>query len=198
MSPALDKQICEKYPSIFVNRNESYKNSCMAWGFSCGDGWYDIIDNLCEACTNLYSTGVSLNPSDAFNNGGNAFLEISPPKFIASQVKEKFGTLRFYYRLEFDKKASELQESGRYPEITQIFNSYNSYIDGIIHLSEIISSKTCEVSGKAGELHVSGGHRGGWYRTLNIEEAKTNPSLAERKFVPVKSLPKNKDCIIEE
>lgn len=197
MKRELDKQLCEKYPKIFVHRNASMQESCMYWGFECNDGWYNIIDTLCEACEGLYSTGVSLDASDVANNEGNAFLQIAPPQFIATQVKEKFGTLRFYYKLEFDAKLNTLESTGRYPEITEVKNNYRNYIDGIVHYAEVLSARTCEYSGKPGELHVSGGHRGGWYRTLNIEEAKTNPELVDREYVPVKNIPKHEYYIKE-
>jgi hypothetical protein len=197
MKKELDKQLCEKYPKIFRDRNASMQESCMYWGFECNGGWYNIIDTLCEACEGLYSTGVALDGSDVAGNDGNAFLQIAPPQFIATQVKEKFGTLRFYYRLEFDAKLNTLENTGRYPEITEVKNNYRNYIDGIVHYAEVLSARTCEYSGKPGELHVSGGHRGGWYRTLNIEEAKTNPELAEREYVPVRNIPKHEYCIKE-
>jgi hypothetical protein len=51
--------------------------SAMYWGFSCEDGWFDLIDKL---CANLQA---------AAEKG-----EIPQP--VAEQVKQKFGELRFY------------------------------------------------------------------------------------------------------
>ena len=56
MKPELDKQLCEKYPKIFKNRNASQMESCMYWGIDVSDGWYDIIDALCQAATYTYTT----------------------------------------------------------------------------------------------------------------------------------------------
>lgn len=47
MHPLLDKYLCEKYPKIFVNRNNSPQETCMCWGFP-GDGWFYLIDSLCH------------------------------------------------------------------------------------------------------------------------------------------------------
>ena len=47
MSPELDEMLVVKYPKIFGNRFGSMNETCMCWGFSHGDGWYKIIDNLC-------------------------------------------------------------------------------------------------------------------------------------------------------
>ena len=49
----------------------------MHWGFTCGDGWYALIDMLC---------GELQHETD--HNGA--------PQVTARQVKEKFGRLRFY------------------------------------------------------------------------------------------------------
>lgn len=45
----------------------------MCFGFECGDGWFDLIWNLCEEID-----------------------KIKGPEFSVFQVKEKFGSLRFY------------------------------------------------------------------------------------------------------
>ncbi|RLD64344.1 MAG: hypothetical protein DRJ01_01115 [Bacteroidetes bacterium] len=47
--------------------------SLMAFGFECGDGWFDIIWDLCEKIEPLVDE-----------------------EFNVFQVKEKFGGLRFY------------------------------------------------------------------------------------------------------
>ena len=52
MKEELDKKLCEKYPKIFKNRNGSMQETCMCWGFSHDDGWYDIIDSLCASIQN--------------------------------------------------------------------------------------------------------------------------------------------------
>ncbi|PWR18353.1 hypothetical protein [Zavarzinia compransoris] len=74
----LDQYLCAKYPKIFVDRHADMRVTAMCWGFSCGDGWFGIIDRLC----------------------GN-LQEISDRtecQAVAVQVKEKFGGLRFYIR----------------------------------------------------------------------------------------------------
>lgn len=65
-------------------------------------------------------------------------------QIVAAQVKEKFGTLRFYY----DGQRSE-------------------YIRGLVAMAEAMSAVTCEVCGSPGTL------RGGrWRRTLCDRHAK--------------------------
>lgn len=78
MKKELDDKLVQDYPKIFANRNKSKYESPMAWGFTCGNGWYNLIDLL---CSNI-----------------QYYLDDKPEihQIIADQVKEKFGTLQFY------------------------------------------------------------------------------------------------------
>lgn len=88
----------------------------------CDEGWYQLIHDL------------------------DAELAEIDPDYTIDQVKEKFGTLRFYYRT--DTKRGRL-------------------MDSIVSQYEKLSASTCEISGKNGVLM----ERNGYYRTLNIEHA---------------------------
>lgn len=112
MSPELDKALCEKYPEIFVNRHGDMRKTAMCWGFDCGDGWYDLIDHLCHQIQHHLKHNA----------------EKDTPQFVCDQVKEKFGTLRFYGH-GGDKK-----------------------IHHMIWFAEGFSSKICETCGKPGKL----------------------------------------------
>jgi len=83
MREELDKQLCEKYPKIFVNRYKPMTETAMCWGFDHGDGWYQIIDSLC---------GQIQHHIDWKNRDGEKVAQV-----VADQIKEKFGGLRFYY-----------------------------------------------------------------------------------------------------
>ena len=65
-----------KYPEIFQDRTKPMTVTCMCWGLSCGYGWEKLIDSLCSQLTLI--------------------RKASGIKMVASQVKEKYGTLRFY------------------------------------------------------------------------------------------------------
>jgi hypothetical protein len=199
MSPELDKQLCEKYPKIFKNRHGDMKETCMCWGLEIGDGWYNLIDHLCCAATYTYSTSLQIDEEDGKRLGIEPYtwkgeekphysFEVKPPQMVADQVKEKFGTLRFYHHLEFDPVLVELEKSGKYPDIKKVMDRYCDYIDGMVHMAESMSGRTCEVTGKEGEMHVSGGSRNGWYKVLNREVAKTDPFYVDRGYVPSSDL----------
>ena len=177
MSPELENKLYEKYPKIFADHNKSPQETCMCWGIAVGDGWYDLIDVLCQALTYTFTTSVEIDEEDAkrlsiegdkFSDGKtHYFFSVRPPQVVADQVKEKFGTLRFYYHLVYDPVAIELAR--KYPQLEQINKRYADYIDGIVHFADVASGRTCEVTGADGELCV----RGGWFKVLNREVAKT-------------------------
>lgn len=79
MREELDNLLCTEFPNLFRTRHDPETRTGIAWGFECGDGWYDLIKE-CSA------------KIEAVNN------RIEDPKLhiTAAQVKEKFGGLRFY------------------------------------------------------------------------------------------------------
>jgi hypothetical protein len=90
----------------------------MGWGFECGSGWEPIIR---KAAAQLEELNKAL-PE-------NMLAE-------ASQIKEKYGTLRFYIR------------------------GGSIEADDIVHEAEQESETTCETCGAPGKLRGTG-----WYYT---------------------------------
>jgi len=65
------------YPRLFPEKNRSIHDSLIPFGMECGNGWFWLLNNLCESIQSYID-----------NNG------LDQIEFI--QVKEKFGTLRIY------------------------------------------------------------------------------------------------------
>ena len=130
MSPELDKKLCEKYPLIFADRHKPMTESCMYWGFECGDGWYNIIDAMCA---------VIQGHINFQNNKRRIYLEKQykdipdeVPQVVAVQVKEKFGGLRFYY------------------------DGGDDYINGVVNMAVFMAEKTCMECGSPGTMRTDG------------------------------------------
>jgi len=123
MRKELDEKLCEKYPKIFADRYGKKTETAMYWGFSCGDGWYWLIDNLCSKLQ-----------WDTDNNNHNDEY----PQVVATQVKEKFGMLRFYVK------------SARREQY------------GVISFAESLSHNICEECGSTKNI----GHTTGWIKVL--------------------------------
>lgn len=71
MDRRLQAVLIKKYPILCQETQLTIHQSCMAWGFDVGDGWFKILDELLE----------KLSKHDGV---------------ILAQVKEKFGLLRVY------------------------------------------------------------------------------------------------------
>lgn len=79
MRKNLASKIYLRFPDIFVGRQKPITESLMAFGMEVGDGWFNLIYELCE------------------NIEAIATLEDVPlPEAV--QVKEKHGELCFYVR----------------------------------------------------------------------------------------------------
>jgi hypothetical protein len=118
MRQELDRLLCEKYPKMMVNRNLPMTETCMCWGFDCGDGWYNILNQL---------MGNIQHHIDWKNRKGEVV-----PQVTLDQVKEKFGTLRFYY------------------------TGGDDAIDGMVRMAESMSGVTCEECGSPGKRRGKG------------------------------------------
>jgi hypothetical protein len=86
MKKELELKLVEKFPVIFADYGGDIRKTCMGWGFSCGDGWYQLIHDMCEKITELCKDDITV---------------------TALQVKEKFGGLRFYYGMEYEDDESD-------------------------------------------------------------------------------------------
>jgi hypothetical protein len=179
----LDELLCKKYPKMMVNRSKDMKETCMCWGFECGDGWYNLLNQLMgniqhhidwKRKQRIYALRYNRALKQALNGNKNALIRhytygeeptdgtyesveeaIEEEKFrdipdtipqvTLDQVKEKFGTLRFYY------------------------TGGDEYIHGMVTMAESMSGVICEECGNPGERKG-----GGWVRTIcdPCEEAR--------------------------
>lgn len=182
MKKEYDEYLCKTFPRMFANRYKPMTETCMCWGFDCGDGWYDIIRTLCGSIQSrinwqrqsrarviqynrclqraLKGDKAGLIWFYTYSDAGpteHTYKEvekaIANPNFrkvpekidqvVVDQVKEKFGTLRFYY------------------------TGGDDTIDGMVQMAESMSACVCEECGNPGTQT-----RGGWIRTLCDQHKK--------------------------
>ena len=138
MTPENDKLLCEKYPKIFAQRHLPMDRTCMCWGLDTLNGWAKLIDELCGRLQAIADTvGIQV---------------------VATQVKEKYAGLRFYYVA--DGEGSKLPE-----EEARV---WHDIIDDLVEKACSESEQTCEECGKHGEVVV----RHGWWMTRCKEHSK--------------------------
>ena len=112
------QKILEKYPSLYREKDLPMDKSCMHWGLDVPEDWLPVIDKLSYVLTNPYRVGL----------GGGRIVK---PKFIAKQVKIKFGELRFYYEADIEVEGEELTKEERAIEVRLA----EKYADGAIAMA---------------------------------------------------------------
>jgi hypothetical protein len=127
----------KKYPDLFQKVGCDPRESCMSWGIECGIGWYDLISALLHRITQYEKNIKQKNdwhikehgkPSEKFENYYPVTLD---------QIKEKFGSLRFY------------------------FSGGDEFVEGLVSMAEEMSYKICERCGNPGTPNKTG-----WIRVL--------------------------------
>ena len=141
MTTELELKLVEKYPKILRDYKGDKMETCMHWGIETESGWYDLLDKCMEKLQYFCDL---------------CFYKNGKVQVVATQIKEKFGTLSFYISV-YDANTIE-----------------SAIIDDIITEAEIRSAHTCEVTGKEGTVCK----RGGWYRTLSYEQARKDGFVA--------------------
>lgn len=149
VNKTLEKELVERYPTLYQDYGGDPKQICMSRGFEHGDGWFRIIEELSAKLDTIARK-----------------CEIT---IIADQVKEKFGTLRFYYGVSGLERVLELEENAeirvvesetkavltmtirsKSPKVEKIYQEIHSAIKD----AEELTRKTCMFCGNAGSLRT--------------------------------------------
>jgi hypothetical protein len=88
-----EERIINKYK--FFHPEKPLSESLMAFGFACDEGWFGIIENMCEKLS-----------------------KIVPEDFEILQVKQKFATLRVYPNIFRDDIEAIINEAETESETT--------------------------------------------------------------------------------
>lgn len=154
MRKDLEKQLEIDFPFMARSRAKDEPNPYELWGCECGDGWYNLIHNLCKSISERYE------------------LYGKPVDIVILQVKEKFATLRFYYEfidspcpiqaVDFLDNGSSLRMSPESPVDEQIRNLRKDIAE-IVRSYEEKSASVCEICGLEGKTRKL---RSGYILTL--------------------------------
>ena len=127
------EKLKEKY-SVFFPKN---------FYFECGEGWANILECLMISISSKIQNDYYRANKTPFNE----WVIINPAEysFKVHQIKEKFGSLRFYFEVKKDY---------------EIFSA-------MVSMAELISERTCEETGDVGEMV----ERNGFYRILSPAKA---------------------------
>jgi len=131
MKIELERKLVSDYPTLFKQYGGDPRETCLAFGFECGDGWYHLIDTLCGAIQREVNWINGLWPELNFSCS-------------ATQVKEKYGSLCFYYEFFYKTDLSEDDKNK--------LTSSMDRIAGMSQITETLSKTTCEQCGTKCEI----------------------------------------------
>jgi hypothetical protein len=160
MKKELQDQLFGKYPEIFKQKDLPMSQTCMCWGIDTGNGWYDLLDVLCGQIEHHQKTLDSRYEFQLKQHNelpiGEKLLAPQPidATIEATQVKEKFGGLRFYY------------------------NGGDDYIRGLVDMAEDMSYRICDVCGGSGK---NGTGKTNWYSTRCSKHRHTHWHIDKNK-----------------
>ena len=125
----------------------SMQQTCMCWGFEVGDGWFNILNGLSISIQGHINGRTmerwrrrkqkrewkAMSYEEQMKHTWMCEeMEPRVPQVTVTQVKEKFGTLRFYY------------------------NGGDEAIENFIHMAEVMTYVTCDECGAPGRLGGKG------------------------------------------
>ena len=94
-------RLFSEYPLLYGGRDLPPDQNLMCFGFEVGDGWYKLIDELSAKI-------------EAYNEALDDLDEVC----MAVQVKEKYGTLRFYTSYGTEDIFKWIEEAEAKSEVT--------------------------------------------------------------------------------
>lgn len=180
MKEELELQLEQDFPFMKRNKGKDEENLYKRWGCECSGGWYQLLHDLCQEITDRYAQ------------------ENMPIDIVIDQVKEKFGTLRFYYSFEdtpcaihafdFLGDGSSIRFQPGNKDDDEPRKSFRRDLAQIVRRYEKKSGTVCEVCGKAGALRTDMP----WIRTLcdECQEARRKKA-EENKLRRKKIMPKD-------
>lgn len=145
MLEEFENNLEEAFP--FMKKGESLKEQeagggvydlYSAFGCDCDNGWYELLYDLCSEIT------------EAYKKYGQ------PVDIVVDQIKEKYGTLRFYYHYKGSEgRCDAIDYPGgviRFAPISDEGNMLHREISDIVIKWEKKSAEICEKCGKPGVL----------------------------------------------
>lgn len=110
-----------------------------AWGLQMCDGWFDLIRDMCTEITEAYKAAGE------------------PVDIVVDQAKEKWGTLRFYWRPRGQKitfHAFDSLDGGPSMRVRPGFSAVHQKVGEIVSKYEKQSAYVCEACGASGSLRT--------------------------------------------
>lgn len=175
MRQELDDLLCKQYPKIFAQRHGKPSDTAMCWGFDIGDGWYNLVDTLCQSiqreidwsrerrCYGLRRYRICKRISKT-----NDYTELASYLIYRDAVGPQLVPGDFEYARAIYDSNEWLNIREAIPQVVavQVKQKFgglrfycvggNTEIRAMIHFAESLSEKICEECGSPGSQNDSG------------------------------------------
>ncbi len=153
----------QENPNMQEENFRSYPDNVYRyWGCECSSGWYQILRDCCDAIIKRYAED-DIMPDDI--------------DFIPLQIKEKFGTLRFYYEfrgapsgiaaIDFLGDGQSIRFEAGIDDVDEKTQRLRHDISTIVRKAEKKSKTICELCGSGGASLRNDSEYGiHWVKTL--------------------------------
>lgn len=189
MKEEWEVKLQEEFPFMKQNHSDDERNVYRRWGCECSRGWYNLLHECCQAITDRYEdAGV-------------------PIDFVPAQIKEKFGTLRFYFGYEdapcgiaafdFLENGTSIRFEPGNEHDDEAKKKLRRDISSIVRAAEGRSKHTCEMCGVEDTACIRTDL--GWVKTLcekchsdSVKAIEENKNKCELKAKDIYNEIKNK------
>ena len=135
MHSLLDAYLCKRFPKLLAQRYLPMTETCMCWGFDCGDGWFHLLLTTCIALQgHIDAREREITDYERYVAEGEKLDYPKPtpvPQVVFHQVKEKFARLEIYH------------------------HGGDATTTAIIDFASLMSCSICDVCGTTKEVGIS-------------------------------------------
>ena len=181
MRKELQDKLYTKYPKLFGQKDLPMSQTAMCWGVECGDGWYNIVDQLCRGIQHHVDQQRKNRAREQRYNRALRYALRGKVEFLENYYKRalyKEESLKKIVEMDLErKKFKSLTSYMHQVQFTQIKEKYGTlriyymggddYITGLVAMAEMMSGRICEKCGVPGRQT-----EGNWIWTLCIRCAK--------------------------
>ena len=158
MDKKLEQYLTKRFTRIFQDRPH--------FGFECGSGWFRIIFNL---CLNIQQHIDSMHENiERYNLWNEAYLadkldEI--PQWYQNKIASDPATLKMQSIDSLQVRASQIKE--KFATLSFYYEGGDEYIQGLVSFAESMSAQTCEECAAPGKIYTNG-----WHKVLCVDHAR--------------------------
>ena len=159
----MDEYNNEIMEDLYVRYDKLFERNCQLASFM-PEGWQPLIKRFCEYIVEKQR------PLLIRNDDSRLWSRVEEDlfKFQFEQLKEKFGTLRIYFRTSDNTLNQKTLEVFDKDVIEDYIEEARAEITGFHDALCYIANQTCELTGDKGNLHT----QGFWLKTLSPAKAK--------------------------